>query len=339
MKKRLQNYNIPILIVAILTVISGFGYITYNQNEIFTVQEIVEEPLIDEQKNETITTVITEEQTVDHAVINGRWESEKLSSGAYLNFTIDYPKVINYNDEIGSIEERNVGSNNQYIVYLKDGDGKLKLFIKDLNGDSATIWYPNEEGKYLDYLVLTRTEKPAEAEQETVTETPAQDNTASQQSKPSGSSGNNSNSSGNGSGNSSGTGTSGKSGHYEDQLVCVQEAYDEQVLVKKGECTQVCVQEAYDTEEMVYLDGAFYGPDTEERAWCYTCQHFWDDHCELAGHAFNNKTVNLTEPYWHNVEYRTVHHDAVYETQCEPDVYETVHHDAVYETQKVWVED
>ena len=92
-------------------------------------------------------------------------------------------------------------------------------------------------------------------------------------------------------------------------------------------------------QEMVYLDGAFYGPDTEERAWCYTCQHFWDDHCELAGHAFNNKTVNLTEPYWHNVEYRTVHHDAVYETQCEPDFYETVHHDAVYETQKVWVED
>jgi len=32
-------------------------------------------------------------------------------------------------------------------------------------------------------------------------------------------------------------------------------------------------------------------------------------------------------------------HDAVYETQCEPDVYEAVHHDAVYETQKVWVED
>ncbi|MBR0417663.1 MAG: hypothetical protein IJI66_00670 [Erysipelotrichaceae bacterium] len=49
--------------------------------------------------------------------------------------------------------------------------------------------------------------------------------------------------------------------------------------------------------------------------------------------------VEISEPYWHNVDYRTVHHDAVYETRCEPDVYETVHHDAVYETQKVWVED
>lgn len=339
MKKRLQNYNVPILIVAILTVISGFGYIAYNYNEIFTVQEIAESPLIDEQKKEAITTAVTETPIVDYTMINGRWESEKLSSGAYLNFTIDYPNVINYNDEIGSIEERNNGSNHQYIVYLKDGDGKLKLFIKDLDGDSATIWYPNEEGKYLSSLVLTRTEKPAEIEQETVTEMPAQNNTASQQTKPSGAPNSNSDSSGNNSANSSGSGTSNKNGHYEERQVCVREAWDEQVLVKKGACTDVLVKEAYDTEEMVYLDGAFYGPDTEIKNYCYICNHLYDSQCEQQGHPSSTIQVEISDPYWHNVEYRTVHHDAVYETQCEPDIYETVHHDAMYETQKVWVEE
>ena len=146
----------------------------------------------------------------------------------------------------------------------------------------------------------------------------------------------------NGSGSESGTRpeqSSGNKGHYEERQVCVQEAYDEKVLVKKGTCTEVLVQAAYDTEEMVYLDGAYYGPDTEERAWCYICEHFYDDHCQLEGHPCNNKTVNITDPYWHNVEYRTVHHDAVYETQCAADEYKTVHHEAVYGTQIVWVED
>ena len=53
------------------------------------------------------------------------------------------------------------------------------------------------------------------------------------------------------------------SGHYEERKICVQNPYDEQVLVKKDECKQILVQDAYDTKEMVYLEGAFYGPDTE----------------------------------------------------------------------------
>ena len=59
----------------------------------------------------------------------------------------------------------------------------------------------------------------------------------------------------------------------------------------------------------------------------------------LMGIDVMNKRVDTSELYWHNVEYRTVHNDTVYETQCEPDEYETVHHDAVYETRRVWVED
>ena len=352
MEKANKKKKWPIILLVVLLLLGGGGCFAYLNNYLEPIglpyktktEETVkvEEPKPEETKKEEVKVEPVQEIKRDYSNINGKWESEKRSNGQYLNFEIDYPKVINFNDEIGSIEEKSIGTKYQYTVYLKDGDGKLKLFIKDLDGDSATIWYPNEEGKYLDHLVLTRTEKPAEAEQENTTETPAQDNIATQQSKPSGTSGSNTAGSGNTSGNPSGSGSSGsseKKGHYEERQVCVQEAYDEQVLVKKGACTDVLVKEAYDEEEMVYLDGAFYGPDTEERAWCYTCQHFWDEHCRDEGHASNNKTVEVSEPYWHNVEYRTVHHDAVYETQCEPDVYETVHHAAVYETQKVWVED
>lgn len=135
-------------------------------------------------------------------------------------------------------------------------------------------------------------------------------------------------------------------GHYEERQVLVKDAYDEQVLVKKGECTQVLVQDAYDTQELVYLDGAYFNGDPVEVAVCNDCGAiFYDssvvDHITNSPNCggWHNEVIDTCEPYWHNVEYKTVHHDAVYETRCEPDVYETVHHEAVYETQKVWVED
>ena len=130
-----------------------------------------------------------------------------------------------------------------------------------------------------------------------------------------------------------------KKGHYEEHQVCVQKAYDEQVLVKKGKCTQILVHEAYDTEEMVYLDGAYYGTDQELINWCYICEHSYDDHCHQEAHPSTTKLIDVSEPYWHNVEYRTIHHDAVYETQCEPDEYTAIHHDAIYRTETVWVDD
>jgi len=137
-----------------------------------------------------------------------------------------------------------------------------------------------------------------------------------------------------------------KKGHYEQRQVLVREAYDEQVLVKKGECTSICVQEAYDTQEMVYLDGAYYGSDMQEVYVCNNCgATFTDgsiqthiDNSDTCG-GWHNDYVATGEPYWHNVDYRTVHHDAVYETKCEPDEYKTVHHEAEYKIEQVWVED
>ena len=142
--------------------------------------------------------------------------------------------------------------------------------------------------------------------------------------------------------NTSNQNTNSGKGHYEERQVCVQEAYDEQVLVKKGACTDVLVSEAYDTEEIVYLPGAYYGADTQEVNVCNDCGEivqFAGDHADLGHGGCHNEFIPITDPYWHNVEYKTVHHDAVYQTRCEPDEYKTVHHDAVYETQKIWVED
>ncbi|MEE3426199.1 MAG: hypothetical protein VZR26_11585, partial [Erysipelotrichaceae bacterium] len=272
----------PIILLVVLLLLGGGGCFAYFNNylepiglpfKVRTEEETLkaEDPEPEEVKKEEVKVEHVQEIKRDYSNINGKWESEKRNNGQYLTSEIDYPNVINFNDETGSIEEKSIGSKYQYTVYLKDGYGRLKLFIKDLDGDSATIWYPNEEGKYSEYLVLTRTEKPAEVGQENTTEMPAQDNTATQQPKPSATSGSNTAGSGNTSGNSSGSGTSGKSGHYEERQVCVQEAYDEQVLVKKGACTDVLVKDAYDTEEMVYLDGAFYGSDMQEVYVCNGC--------------------------------------------------------------------
>lgn len=136
-----------------------------------------------------------------------------------------------------------------------------------------------------------------------------------------------------------------KTGHYEERQELIKEAYDEKVLVKKGACKEVLVSEAYDTEELVYLDGAFYGPDTQEGYVCNGCGAvFFDasinDHIGSPEHpGWHNELIETSGPYWHNVEYRTVHHDAVYRTECEEDEYEIVHHDAEYRTVRVWVED
>jgi len=136
-----------------------------------------------------------------------------------------------------------------------------------------------------------------------------------------------------------------KKGHYEERQVLVKDAYDETVLVRKGECSLVLVKDAYDTEEIVYLDGAYYGADKEEYEVCNDCgarfkggisEHLANS--ETCG-AWHNEWIEVSDPYWHNVEYRTIHHDAVYETQCEPDEYTTVHHDAIYRTETVWVDD
>ena len=136
-----------------------------------------------------------------------------------------------------------------------------------------------------------------------------------------------------------------KKGHYEERQVLVKDAYDETVLVRKGECNLVLVKGAYVTEEIVYLDGAYYGADKEEYEVCNDCgarfkggisEHLANS--ETCG-AWHNEWVEVGEPYWHNVEYRTIHHDAVYETQCEPDEYTVIHHDAIYRTETVWVDD
>ena len=273
----------------------------------------------------------TERPKADFSKINGYWESDKREDGAYLHFTIDYPKVLNFDGNEGQIG-RAENSKYLYSLYLLDGDESVMFYINELSDSTAKIWYQDKNGKYTNSLALTRTVEPEEAVIEKDSE--QKPNTVSNTQKPSVSSNTATAVTPDTNQNSS----SGK-GHWEERTVLVKDAYDEQVLVQKGACTDVLVQAAYDTEELVYGDGAYYGPDQEMVAWCYICNHITDSHCDDQGHPFSNKYIDVSEPYWHNVSYQTVHHDAVYETRCEPDVYKTVHHDAEYKTEKVWIED
>ncbi|MBR0418034.1 MAG: hypothetical protein IJI66_02570 [Erysipelotrichaceae bacterium] len=142
------------------------------------------------------------------------------------------------------------------------------------------------------------------------------------------------------------------SGHYEiipsyDESVLVKEAYDEQILVKKGECTEVKISNAWDEE--VWEDGAWYGSDTREAKVCNGCgavfygsiSEHMSEHPDHGG--WHNEQIAQGDPYWHGNR-TIIHHDAVYETRCEPDEYTTVHHEAEYKTihheeQRIWVDD
>lgn len=138
-----------------------------------------------------------------------------------------------------------------------------------------------------------------------------------------------------------------KKGHYETQTVLVSEAYDEQVLVAKGACHDELVTAAWDEEVIEYGEGAYYGAEEVEVMVCNECgevltngahQHT-DSNGIPHGAGYHNEYHAIEEPHWHNVTYKTVHHDAVYNTVCDPDKYETVHHDAQYKEVQVWVEE
>ena len=331
-KENKKTNRWPIVLLVIVLLLAGGGYFVYtNGYLLFFSSNVSVEETIPETETKPIASdkPSTPTDIPDYSDIDGHWKSEATEEGRFLEFTARYPEVKNFNGISGKLEKIN-NYRFTYRLTFTDEEGTSVFYISDLQENSALVWYEDENGQYSNSLKLNRDPENAPA-------VVSQEQTGSStQNAPTGSGQTVSPSSGN---DSSGSESNSGKGHYEERQVLVQEAYDEQVLVKKGECTQVLVQDAYDTEEMVYLDGAYYGPDTEERAWCYICEHFYDDHCHQQAHPSNNKTVEISEPYWHNVEYRTVHHDAVYETRCEPDEYKTVHHDAVYETRRVWVED
>ncbi len=347
MEEKKNNRKVILLILFVLLMAGVGSWYFYFRGKAPETEETKEEttvavPLSDKQEQSEVKP--------DHAsLLNGYWKSESTEDGRFLEFTVNYPEVENFNGISGKLEALD-NYKFDYRLIFTDENGTSVFYINSLEGDSALVWYDDEGGQYDSSLKLIRdpesvpavvtTEQPASTEQSSSTAS-TQDKPASNNTKPSG------NTSASSGGSSSGSGnTSGKTGHYEERQVLVSEAYDEQVLVKKGECTSVCVQEAYDTEEMVYLDGAYYGSDMQEVLVCNQCGAvFYDD--GIISHVANSDTcgswhndyVPINDPYWHNVEYKTVHHDAVYETKCEPDEYKTVHHDAVYKTEKVWVED
>ena len=323
-----------IVLLAALILAGGLGYY-FTQVKApadNTVENTKTEP--DKPKQEPVET-----KEPDHTLINGHWKSDVTEDGRFLEFTIDYPEVTNFDGTKGTVEYDLKAK--RYVVTIKYETKDSVVYLGDIDKNAGAIYYYENGEKDVKTLSANRDpdsvpenviDKPAEQKPETGTSN-------SGNNKPSANTGNNKPS-----GNSSGNSNNKPNGHYEERQVCVQEAYDEQVLVKKGECTSVLVKEAYDSQEMVYLEGAYYGSDMQEVMVCNQCGEIftdWTAHQLLEGNhrSWHNDYIPINDPYWHNVEYRTIHHDAVYETQCEPDEYKTVHHDAVYETQMVWVED
>ena len=346
MEEKKNNRKIILLILFVLLMAGAGSWYFYFRGKAPETEETKEEttvavPLSDKQEQSEVKP--------DHAsLLNGYWKSESTEDGRFLEFTVNYPEVENFNGISGKLEALD-NYKFDYRLTFTDDNGTSVFYINSLEGDSALVWYDDEDGQYNSSLKLNRdpksipavvtTEQPASTEQSSST-APAQDKPASSNSKPSGSTSTSSGGSSSGSGN-----TSGKTGHYEERQVLVSEAYDEQVLVKKGECTSVRVQEAYD-EQVADYNGAYFNGDPVEIMVCNQCgAEFWNggaaDHIANSPgcRGYHNETRDTCDPYWHNVTYTTVHHDAVYETKCEPDEYKTIHHDAVYKTEKVWVED
>jgi len=346
MKERLKKYNIPILVLALLILIGGFGYIVYDYSNLFVNDQnaVVEntETKPEEKQQEPIA-----DPEPDHTLINGYWKTEILEDGRFLEFTINYPEVTNFDGTKGTAEYD--AESKGYIVTIKHETGVDTVFlISDFDDNTGTVYYYENGSEELNTLAMNRDPETAPdnvlantAEQKPETNQNTTSNTASNN-KPS--------SSGNSTKPSSSTGNSGnsnnnsdKKGHYEERQVCVQEAWDEQVLVKKGECTSVLVKDAWD-EQVADYSNAYFNGDPVDVVVCNQCGavvygNFFEVHGNEEHRGWHNEIRDTCEPYWHNVTYTTVHHDAVYEAQCEPDEYTTVHHDAVYETQMVWVED
>ena len=333
-----KNKRNLVILLAALLLAGGLGYYFTQMNK--PAENVVEntDPKPDEKKEEP-----------DHTLINGYWKTETTEDGRFLEFTIDYPEVTNFDGTKGTVKYD--AATKGYVVTINHETGDTVIFLGDIDNNTGTIYYYENGEEDVKTLAINRDPdtapdnvlaNPAEQKPENSQNTSSNTNSTSNSSSSASSNKPSSGSSNSGGGTSN---NSGKNGHYEERQVCVQEAYDEQVLVKKGECTSVCIQEAYDTTEEDYSN-AYYNGDPIEVLVCNQCGAVFTD-SSIREHVANSSTCggwhnevrDTCDPYWHNVQYKTVHHDAVYETRCEPDEYKTVHHDAVYETQMVWVED
>ena len=293
-----------------------------------------------DEKNTAVTTA-QKENDEEPFVMNGKWESEKRSDGAYLSFEIAYPYVINFDGNVSTISKAEKPEYD-YVTYRKNGDGFLKIYFSDIEGDSAKVWYQDENGKFTNSLLLTRkaeeaiagtsekADDPTIAENKTeTTGKPAEGgNTASS------TSGNSSGSSENtGSGNSSESGSSAtdkreENCHYETVNVLVKDAYDEQVIVKEGYWKTV--REAW-TETI--NDCAVYGQDSYEAYVCNGCGYTapvseWNRHDVTCQNSFHNDRIYYGDVHCLEYETQTIYHDAEREW-VEPE-YKYIHHDAEY---------
>ena len=217
-----------------------------------------------------------------------------------------------------------------YVTYLKNGDGFLKIYFNDIEGNNAKVWYQDENGKFTNSLLLTRKAEEAVAGTSGKADDPTMAESKTETDEKPSSTGN---SAGSTSGGSSGTsnsspGSSGTSGSDKKEENCHYEtipAWTESVIVKDAWDEQVLVKDAWDE---TVQDCATYGQDSRDVAICNTCGNI-----SYSGHDADTHGIETGHGSWHtDKEYygnvkclqydsNIVHHDAEYNT---------IHHDAEY---------
>ncbi len=269
-------------------------------------ETVQEESVLEENDTEEVVEEAEEEKT-DITIFNGEWvfQSEEF----FIILKIDAPDVENGTGLKATIKESDNPDYAAMIVFPKEvlgtqDDQTLYFSMPDENGALLSTF--NGETEQWESVLMIRTDPSGNI----ITEEPQ--TTAEE--------------------------PSGK-GHWEERTVLVTPAWDEEILIKKGECSLVKVQNEWDEEPYcsAYEETPVYV--------CNGCGLTTTDYPTIRDHitfnhqngcdGFHNGPGEVYCTTWSP----GTHHDAVYEEQCEPDEYEYVHHDAVYKTEKVWVND
>ena len=338
MKNRIKLYNVPALVMALLIIIGISGYLIYNYVSIFGDQNIAEsqtektDVIKDDKKEET------KEPVPDPTLINGTWKSEVTEDGVFLEFTIDYPEVTNFNGIKGMVYDSDNGKY-PYMIILKDENGTSKFYLDTADKDNIKVVYSSDGVEFDSFIAISRQDDASGDPGNTIDEpqnkpanTGSSGNTASTgNNKPS--------NSGSHSGNSSSS--SGKKGHWETRYETVP-AWDEQVLVKEGYYENVLVKDAWD-EADTYCYA--FGQDREMVYVCNTCGGQFsaseiDSHiASHGGGGWHNDYIDVGEPYCKEYKTDYIHHDAVYDRVWHEPEYKTVHHPEETRSYQVWVDD
>ena len=287
------------------------------------------------KQSETVIDVNNDDKPVEVEPVNENNDSETVivySDGEWVSLDENIPftlaitgdsVVVNGVKGLCQIAEDN---EHQYIISFTKENSNVEedmfMYFDLIDENTGVIWLPDDNDEFLYQVKIANNSTPSETEIISNDEKPAQK--PENQNKPSENT------------PSQGSGTEKPSTqNCRDVEVLVKDAWDEQVLVRKGECTTVKIKDAWDEDPYcsAYEETVVYvcnGCGLTTSDYDTIRQHINFNHANGCD-GFHNGPGEVYCSAWSP----GAHHDAVYEQRCEPDEYSTVHHEAVYETLRV----